>query len=114
MSLLSRVSSPPRGKRNQTYDIRFHADDEASMARRRLQVRRDSCPAVAKIMEQAVRLLFRSDDLSRVKRYLRRQWRKILSGRVSIQDFIFCKEVPASPPALQNCPLKLPYRAVDE
>lgn len=80
-------------------------------------VRRDSCPAVAKTMEQAIRLLFRSDDLSRVKKYLRRQWHKILSGRVSIQDFIFCKEVPASlhhlPPS-KVCPLKLPCRAVDE
>jgi hypothetical protein len=104
VSLLARVSSPPRDEENKSHGTRLHADDEASMARRRLQVRRDSCPVVAKTMEQAVRLLFRSDDLSRVKRYLRRQWRKILSGRVSIQDFIFCKEV------LSSRPLKLPAK----
>jgi hypothetical protein len=67
-----------------------------------VQVRRDSCPAVAKTMEQAVRLLFQTDNLTRVMKYLIRQWRKILSGRVSIHDFIFCKEVgrtPFTPPS---------------
>lgn len=28
-----------------------------------------------------------------VKQYCERQWTKILSGRVSIQDFVFAKEV---------------------
>ncbi|EFJ43266.1 hypothetical protein VOLCADRAFT_66026, partial [Volvox carteri f. nagariensis] len=56
-------------------------------------VRRDSCPAVAKLLEQSLRLLFGSRDLSDVKTYLRRQWTKILSNRVSVQDFIFAKEV---------------------
>ena len=28
-----------------------------------------------------------------VRRYLERQWTKILAGRVSVQDFIFAKEV---------------------
>jgi DNA polymerase zeta len=28
-----------------------------------------------------------------VKAYAERQWRKILAGRVSIQDFVFAKEV---------------------
>lgn len=56
-------------------------------------VRRDSCPAVAKILEQSLRILFESRDLSEVKTYLYRQWKKIISGRVSLQDFIFAKEV---------------------
>lgn len=56
-------------------------------------VRRDSCPAVAKILEQSLRILFESRDLSGVKTYLYRQWKKIISGRVSLQDFIFAKEV---------------------
>ncbi|KAH9328748.1 hypothetical protein KI387_000856, partial [Taxus chinensis] len=56
-------------------------------------VRRDSCPAVAKILERSLRILFESCDLSEVKSYLYRQWRKILSGRVSLEDFIFAKEV---------------------
>lgn len=28
-----------------------------------------------------------------MQEYLIRQWRKILLGRISVQDFIFCKEV---------------------
>ena len=56
-------------------------------------VRRDACPAVAKIMERALRLLFASADLSAVRDYLERQWGRILAGRVSPADFIFAKEV---------------------
>eukprot|EP00775_Hariotina_reticulata_P012068 gene12067-12209_t len=56
-------------------------------------VRRDSCPAVAKMLEAALRILFTSKDLSAVKDYCTRQWAKILSNRVSVQDFVFCKEV---------------------
>ncbi|XP_057871729.2 DNA polymerase zeta catalytic subunit isoform X2 [Cryptomeria japonica] len=56
-------------------------------------VRRDNCPAVAKILEHSLRILFESPNLSEVKSYLYRQWSKILSGRVSLQDFIFAKEV---------------------
>ena len=48
-------------------------------------VRRDSCPAVAKVMEKSIRALFDTKDLSHVKAYLQRQWAKILAGRVSIQ-----------------------------
>ena len=56
-------------------------------------VRRDSCPVVAKMMERSLRLLFSTKDLSLVKSYLLRQWTKILSNRINIQDFVFCKEV---------------------
>ncbi|KAI8818419.1 putative DNA polymerase zeta catalytic subunit [Fimicolochytrium jonesii] len=56
-------------------------------------VRRDNCPAVGKSMEDCLKILFRTQDLSEVKRYLYRQWGKILSGRVSPQDFIIAKEV---------------------
>ena len=56
-------------------------------------VRRDSCPAVAKIMEQSLRILFTSADISLVRRYVERQFKRIISGRVSILDFIFAKEV---------------------
>ncbi|KAI8904535.1 hypothetical protein DFJ77DRAFT_480554 [Powellomyces hirtus] len=56
-------------------------------------VRRDGCAAVVKSMEQCLKMLFRSQDLSEVKRYCHRQWAKILSGRVSLQDFIIAKEV---------------------
>ncbi|DBA81937.1 hypothetical protein WJX77_000726 [Trebouxia sp. C0004] len=56
-------------------------------------VRRDTCPAVAKTMERSLRLLFATRDLSEVKEYLERQWHKILANRVSVQDFVFAKEV---------------------
>ncbi|KAJ8772040.1 hypothetical protein K2173_027217 [Erythroxylum novogranatense] len=56
-------------------------------------VRRDSCDAVAKIMEQSLRLFFEHKDISEVREYLQRQWARILSGRVSVQDFVFAKEV---------------------
>ncbi|KAI8587099.1 DNA polymerase zeta catalytic subunit [Geranomyces variabilis] len=56
-------------------------------------VRRDGCPAVAKEMEQCLKMLFRSQDMSEVKRHCHRQWSKILTGRVSVQDFIKATEV---------------------
>ncbi|XP_010553733.1 PREDICTED: DNA polymerase zeta catalytic subunit isoform X2 [Tarenaya hassleriana] len=56
-------------------------------------VRRDTCEAVAKTMEQSLRLFFEHQDISKVKSYLYRQWKRILSGRVSLQDFVFAKEV---------------------
>lgn len=56
-------------------------------------VRRDGCPAVQKVLEATIRILFTTKDLSQVKAYLERTWRKILAGRVSIQDFVFAKEV---------------------
>ncbi|XP_024014051.1 DNA polymerase zeta catalytic subunit isoform X2 [Eutrema salsugineum] len=56
-------------------------------------VRRDTCAAVAKTMEQSLRLFFEKKNISKVKSYLYRQWKRILQGRVSLQDFIFAKEV---------------------
>jgi DNA polymerase zeta len=40
-----------------------------------------------------VRILFRTQDLSEVKRYCYSSWLKILENKVSIQDFIFSREV---------------------
>ncbi|XWS42404.1 hypothetical protein CRYUN_Cryun16bG0011700 [Craigia yunnanensis] len=56
-------------------------------------VRRDTCGAVAKTLEQSLRLFFEHQDISKVKAYLHRQWARILSSRVSLQDFVFAKEV---------------------
>lgn len=58
-------------------------------------VRRDSCPAAAKMLEGALRLLFDTRDLSLVKAFCCRQWARILSGRVCVADLVFCKEVRA-------------------
>lgn len=56
-------------------------------------VRRDTCPAVAKLMEKCLRIIFTTRDASQVKRYVQRQWAKMLDGRVHASDFIFAKEV---------------------
>jgi DNA polymerase zeta len=56
-------------------------------------VRRDGTPAEQKIEETALKLLFRTADLSQVKRFFQAQCGKIMRGKVSIQDFCFAKEV---------------------
>lgn len=56
-------------------------------------VRRDGHPAQQKIIEQALRILFETKDVSKVKGYVQSQFSKIHSGKVSIQDFCFAKEV---------------------
>ena len=56
-------------------------------------VRRDGTPAEQKIEEKALKLLFRTSDLSQVKKYFQQQCAKVMSGRFSVQDFCFAKEV---------------------
>lgn len=55
-------------------------------------VRRDGCPAVAKILKKSLCLLFETKDLSLVKEYVEKQFSKIISGRISVQDMTFAKE----------------------
>ncbi|XP_076872790.1 DNA polymerase zeta catalytic subunit [Brachyhypopomus gauderio] len=59
-------------------------------------VRRDGCPAVAKILERSVKLLFDWRDISVVKRYVQRQCVKVLEARASVQDLTFAKEFRGS------------------
>lgn len=56
-------------------------------------VRRDGTPAEQKIEEKALKILFRTADLSQVKSYFQQQCDKIMRGSVSIQDFCFAREV---------------------
>ncbi|KAF5878796.1 putative dna polymerase delta catalytic subunit protein [Botrytis fragariae] len=56
-------------------------------------VRRDGTPAEQKIEEKALKILFRTADLSQVKSYFQEQCDRIMKGSVSIQDFCFAKEV---------------------
>lgn len=56
-------------------------------------VRRDGTPAEQKIEEKALKILFRTADLSQVKSYFQKQCTKIMKGKVSVQDFCFAKEV---------------------
>ncbi|XP_005990940.1 DNA polymerase zeta catalytic subunit isoform X2 [Latimeria chalumnae] len=59
-------------------------------------VRRDSCPAVAKILERSIKLLFETRDISQIKQYVQRQCMKLLEGKSSMQDLIFAKEYRGS------------------
>ncbi|KAK4699740.1 DNA polymerase zeta, partial [Phenoliferia sp. Uapishka_3] len=56
-------------------------------------VRRDGFMAQQKLMESALKTLFRTADLSQVKAYVQRQWSKLEAGDVSPQDFTFAKAV---------------------
>ncbi|KAK5944075.1 DNA polymerase zeta [Knufia obscura] len=56
-------------------------------------VRRDGTPAEQKIEENALKVLFRTADLSQVKAFFQAQCAKIMRGKISIQDFCFAKEV---------------------
>lgn len=56
-------------------------------------VRRDGTPAEQKIEETALKILFRTSNLSQVKSFFQAQCAKIMQGRVSIQDFCFAREV---------------------
>ncbi|PNF33687.1 hypothetical protein B7P43_G12050 [Cryptotermes secundus] len=55
-------------------------------------VRRDGCPAVAKILEKSLRLVFETKDVSLVKSYVCQQFTKLLQGRINMQDLIFARE----------------------
>ncbi|SSD60965.1 related to DNA polymerase zeta catalytic subunit [Saccharomycodes ludwigii] len=56
-------------------------------------IRRDGHMAQRKIMKESLKILFDTQDLSQVKAYLQSQFAKIFSGKLSIRDFCFTKEV---------------------
>ncbi|KAH3835832.1 hypothetical protein DPMN_109198 [Dreissena polymorpha] len=60
-------------------------------------VRRDTCSAVSKMLERAIKILFTTKDVSQVKSYVQRQCQKVMEGRVSLQDFVFAKEYRGMP-----------------
>lgn len=63
------------------------------------------------MLEKCLRLLFETKDVSLVKQYVLRQFNKIVTGRVSLQDLTFAKEYRgaagyrpgACVPALELC-----------
>ncbi|EDV19126.1 uncharacterized protein TRIADDRAFT_34128 [Trichoplax adhaerens] len=55
-------------------------------------VRRDGCPAVSKIMEKAIRILFSRRDMSLVKKYVLHKCRMLIEGKVAINDYVIAKE----------------------
>ncbi|KAJ7092735.1 hypothetical protein C8R44DRAFT_646516 [Mycena epipterygia] len=56
-------------------------------------VRRDGVLAQQKMTETCLKILFRTQNLSEIKDYCYRSWQKLLESKVSVQDFIFAKEV---------------------
>lgn len=56
-------------------------------------VRRDGFPAGQKMVETCIKMLFRTQDISKIKEYCQAQWSKVREGKVSIQDFTLAKEV---------------------
>ena len=56
-------------------------------------VRRDTCPAVAKILERCLKILFRTQDVLKVKEYLVSEFIKIQTENIPVTDFFFAKEV---------------------
>lgn len=56
-------------------------------------VRRDCCPAAARMLEMALRIQFTTRDINQVKLYVQHQFLKIMSGKLSnIQDYIFARQ----------------------
>jgi DNA polymerase zeta len=45
-----------------------------------------------KILEKSLRILFETKDVSKVKKFVQRQFGKILAGKASLQDLTFAKE----------------------
>lgn len=98
-------------KRYVGFKYEFPDEAEAAFDAKGIEtVRRDGIGAQRKMVENCLkyerlslasqrltksftRILFRSQDLTEVKTYCCNSWFKILENRVSIQDFIFAKEV---------------------
>lgn len=56
-------------------------------------IRRDGIPAQLKMVGKALRILFGTKNLSKVKEYVLGQFFKILFRKVNVKDFCFAKEV---------------------
>lgn len=56
-------------------------------------IRRDGFPAMQKVEETVLKMLFRHQNVSEIKRYMVNEWSKMLEGKVSIQDFVVAQEV---------------------
>ncbi|KAI9336764.1 hypothetical protein BDR26DRAFT_864543 [Obelidium mucronatum] len=77
-------------------------------------VRRDGFPGMAKMVEDALKILFRTQDMSELKAYLYRQWDKILSHRVPLNELIIATEFKLKnyrnvPPGVALCMRSMEY-----
>ena len=61
-------------------------------------VRRDGCGVVRMMLEQTIKILFRTRDLSKVAEYVKQQWTKMytedsgMAGALNLVDYIIAKE----------------------
>lgn len=46
----------------------------------------------SQVLEKTLRILFETCDISAIKAYTCKQFVKVLSGRINVQDLIFAKE----------------------
>ncbi|KAJ3232140.1 DNA polymerase zeta [Chytriomyces hyalinus] len=77
-------------------------------------VRRDGFPGMAKMVEDSLKLLFRTQDMSQLKAYLYRQWERIMSNRISTIDLIIATEFKLKtyrnlPPGVAMCVQNMAY-----
>ncbi|KAI7872574.1 hypothetical protein BDF14DRAFT_1716926 [Spinellus fusiger] len=56
-------------------------------------VRSDGTAATQRIMQSAIEILFKTKDMSEVKNYLYREWNRVISDKISIQELIITKAV---------------------
>jgi DNA polymerase elongation subunit (family B) len=71
-----------------------HPDDTPVFDAKGIEtVRRDGCQATSKIMENGLKILFRSFDLSQVKAYFYKEWQALLRGDVDLYDLVIAREV---------------------
>ena len=59
-------------------------------------IRKDQCRMTQTILQGALITLFQTADKIAVRRYLNRQWTKLLAGRLPISDFILTGRVRTS------------------
>ncbi|GMH65595.1 hypothetical protein TrLO_g8868 [Triparma laevis f. longispina] len=59
-------------------------------------IRKDQCSMTQTILQGALITLFKTADRNLVRRYLNRQWTKLLAGRLPISDFILTGRVRSS------------------
>lgn len=68
------------------FTLSFYKNDEfCNLQNRQLFV-------YGQVLEKTLRLLFETKDVSLVKRYVCRQFTKVMSGRISVQDLTFARE----------------------
>ncbi|XP_076378060.1 DNA polymerase zeta catalytic subunit isoform X1 [Megalopta genalis] len=80
-------------KRYCGYMYEFPDQNEPELLAKGIEtIRRDGCPAAAKILEKTLKILFDTKDLSLLKLYITRQFDKILRRKISVQDLTFAKE----------------------